>query len=107
MKRPIDWAISCVALVALAVASQSAIAADANNGLRLAERWCASCHLVTRTQTKGADNVPTFASVAQRPDFSVEKLAFFLLDPHPVMPNMSLSRTEAADIAAYIARLRK
>ena len=107
MKRPIDWAISCVALVALTVASQSAIAADANNGLRLAERWCASCHLVTRTQSKGADSAPSFASVAQRAGFSVEKLAFFLLDPHPIMPNMSLSRTEAADIAAYIARLRK
>jgi hypothetical protein len=39
--------------------------------------------------------------------FNVEKLAFFLLDPHPVMPNMSLSRNEAQDIAAYIARIRK
>ena len=28
--------------------------------------------------------------------------AWFLLDPHPIMLNMSLTRTEAVDIAAYI-----
>jgi len=107
MKRSIAWAVSCIALVVSAAANQTALAADANNGLRLAERWCASCHVVSSTQSKGADGVPSFAAVAQRPGFSVEKLAFFLLDPHPVMPNMSLSRNEAQDIAAYIARLRK
>jgi hypothetical protein len=29
-----------------------------------------------------------------------------LLDPHPKMPDMALSRAEAADLAAYIATLR-
>jgi hypothetical protein len=46
------------------------------------------------------------ASVARRPDFSQERLAFFLLDPHPKMPNFPLSRIEAGDIAAYIGTLR-
>ena len=49
--------------------------------------------------------LPSFASVARRPDFDAAKLAFFLLDPHPKMPNMALTRREAEDIAAYIARL--
>jgi hypothetical protein len=40
------------------------------------------------------------------PDFDAAKLAFFLMDPHPKMPNMSLSRTEAADLAAYIGSLK-
>jgi hypothetical protein len=31
----------------------------------------------------------------------------FLLDPHPKMPDMSLTRTEAGDLAAYIASLGK
>ena len=35
------------------------------------------------------------------------RLANFLLDPHPKMPNMSLTRTEAADIAAYIRHVRR
>jgi mono/diheme cytochrome c family protein len=98
---------SIYVLAVLASASQVAQAADADNGLRLAERWCASCHVVSATQSKGADGVASFASIAQRADFSVEKLAFFLLNPHPVMPSMSLTRNEAQDIAAYIARLRK
>jgi hypothetical protein len=29
-----------------------------------------------------------------------------LLDPHPKMPDMGLTRSEAADLAAYIASLR-
>jgi hypothetical protein len=28
------------------------------------------------------------------------------MDPHPKMPNMQLSRTEAGDLAAYIATLK-
>jgi len=51
-------------------------------------------------------DVPSFASVARKPDFSPERLAFFLLDPHPKMPNFPLSRAEAGDIAAYIGSLR-
>jgi hypothetical protein len=47
------------------------------------------------------------AKVKLRGDFSAEKLAFFLLEPHPKMPNMSLSRKEADDLAAYIAEQRR
>ena len=87
-------------------ASQKRTAPDANKGSVLAERWCSSCHIVSGTQGKGGDATPSFASIARRPNFSVEKLAFFLLDPHPIMPRMALSRDEARDIAAYIARQR-
>jgi hypothetical protein len=33
-------------------------------------------------------------------------LALFLLLPHPKMPDMSLSRSEAADLAAYIVSFK-
>jgi hypothetical protein len=39
------------------------------------------------------------------PNFDAAKIALFLLDPHPKMPNMS--RKEAADLAAYIATLKR
>jgi mono/diheme cytochrome c family protein len=84
-----------------------ALAVDPDHGADLARRWCASCHVVTNSQTQASADVPSFASVARRPDFSPEKLALFLLDPHPKMPNFPLSRTEAADIAAYIGSLRQ
>ena len=82
-------------------------AADANHGAELAKRWCASCHVVDGGQKQASADVPPFSAVANRSDFSPEKLAFFLLDPHPKMPNFPLSRNEAGDIAAYIGSLRK
>ena len=57
-------------------------------------------------QARASADVATFASVASRPDFSAAQLIFFLLDPHPKMPNLSLTRVEAADLAAYIATLK-
>lgn len=77
--------------------------ADPQNGGVLAQRWCASCHIVSKDQTRGTDGVPSFSAIANRSDFSGEQLAFFLLNPHPVMPNMTLTRNEARDLAAYIA----
>ncbi|MBR1205177.1 MULTISPECIES: cytochrome c [unclassified Bradyrhizobium] len=82
-------------------------AADANHGAELAKRWCASCHVVDSGQKQASADVPPFPAIANKLDFSAEKLAFFLLDPHPKMPNFPLSRNEAGDIAAYIGSLRK
>ncbi len=84
-----------------------AMAADADRGAELAKRWCASCHVVDSGQKQASADVPPFAAIANKPDFSTEKLAFLLLDPHPKMPNFPLSRNEAGDIAAFIATLRK
>ena len=81
-------------------------AADAAHGGDLARRWCATCHLVEGSQKQANADVPSFAAVAAKSDFSAEKVAYFLLDPHPKMPNMQLTRTEAGDLAAYIASLK-
>ena len=84
----------------------SAFAADAGNGERLARRWCAACHVVAADQRGTTGEAPPFATIARTPDFEPGRLAFFLLDPHPKMPDMGLSRAAAEDIAAYIASLR-
>ena len=94
-------------VVAFGTAGSAAIAADADKGAQLAQRWCATCHVVDNRQRQASADVPPFAAIARKPDFSSEKLAFFLLDPHPKMPNFSLNRVEAANLAAYIASLRK
>jgi mono/diheme cytochrome c family protein len=80
-------------------------AADAANGERLARRWCASCHVVAADQKAASADVPAFATIARTSGFNRDKLTFFLLDPHPKMPDMSLTRNEAGDLAAYIASL--
>ena len=96
-----------VTLLLLTCASEATFAADADHGSALAQRWCAFCHVISSAQRVEIDHSPSFASIAQRGDFSAEKLAFFLLEPHPKMPNMSLSRKEADDLAAYIAEQRQ
>jgi mono/diheme cytochrome c family protein len=94
-------------VAAIGLSGSAVMAADANHGAELAKRWCASCHLIDGGQRQASADVPPFATIARRSDFTPEKVAFFLLDPHPKMPNFPLSRNEAADIAAYIASLRK
>ncbi len=96
-----------LAAAAACLYTSATMAADASHGADLAKRWCASCHLVTSEQKQASADVPSFAAIAHKPDFTPEKLAFFLLDPHPKMPNFPLSRNEATDIAAYIGSLRQ
>jgi mono/diheme cytochrome c family protein len=81
----------------------SAVAADARKGETLAKRWCANCHIVSVDQQRGTTQAPPFSAIAGRPDFSEGRLAYFLLNPHPKMPDMNLSRSEASDLAAYIS----
>jgi mono/diheme cytochrome c family protein len=80
-------------------------AADPATGEQLARQWCSPCHIVASDQTRGSADVPSFANIARMPGFDRNKVAFFLLDPHPKMPSMSLTRREASDLADYIASL--
>lgn len=110
MTRILRAAALSLLLLPLAAAAQEpqrkVPRADPQNGAALAKRWCASCHIVSKDQTRGTDGVPSFASIAGRATFSGEQLAFFLLDPHPAMPAMTLTRNEARDLAAYIGAQR-
>ena len=86
----------------LAVLGGSAFAADLSNGEAVAKRWCAACHVVAPDQKSGNTQVAPFSAIAKMPGFDEYKLALYLLLPHPKMPDMSLSRSEAADLTAYI-----
>lgn len=99
MARDIAVAFSLFCMVA---SGSSALAADTSKGETLAKRWCANCHIVAADQQRGSTQAPPFSSIANKSDFNEAGLAFFLLAPHPVMPDMNLSRSEAADLAAYI-----
>jgi mono/diheme cytochrome c family protein len=96
----------CVAALGMISAVTPIRAADAMNGERLAQRWCAACHVVSSDQRQAYADAPPFEEIAKRPNFSESGLMTFLLDPHAKMPNMNLSRIEAGDIAAYVHRLQ-
>jgi mono/diheme cytochrome c family protein len=92
--------------VATLVIPTAGALADPDDGEKLARRWCAACHVVASDQQRGTTEAPPFAALARMPGFSREKLVFFLLEPHPKMPSMTLSRQEATDLADYIAKLK-
>jgi mono/diheme cytochrome c family protein len=101
------WLIRGVmTFVALYAAPIYALAADAAKGEIIAKRWCAACHLVSPEQTRAVADVPSFAAVA-RMKLPPERLKSFLMDPHPIMPNMNLTRSEIDDIVAYIRSLNQ
>jgi mono/diheme cytochrome c family protein len=105
--RAVFRRIQVLVVAAAGLVGSAALAADANHGAELAKRWCASCHLVEPGQKQASTDADPFDAIAHKTDFSAEKVAFFLLDPHPKMPNFPLNRNEAADLAAYIGTLRK
>ncbi len=97
-----------VAAAALLIYSpRPSYAADPQHGLALAKRWCASCHVVSPDQQRASADAPPFATIARSPSFNAKQLAYFLLDPHPKMPELPLSRAAADDIAGYIATLKE
>jgi mono/diheme cytochrome c family protein len=99
IRRELSTSIFCMLLAAVPAA-----AADKAHGKRIAQRWCASCHVVAEGQKSASADVPTFADIGRRRE-DAKALAYFLADPHPKMPNMHLSRREIDDLVAYIRSL--
>lgn len=96
-----------VALAAALAAPGGAVAADALSGELIARQWCAECHVVADDQPTASVDVPTFRQIAREFRFDAGELSAFLADPHPQMPQMSLTRREIADLVAFIDSLRR
>lgn len=103
---PFRLVTAVVALAAGLTASSLASAFDAESGHRLAARWCAKCHLIGPSDV-ASDAAPAFEDIANDPTRTPERLRTWLADPHPPMPDFSLSREEIDAILAYLDTLRK
>jgi len=77
---------------------------DTAMGRQLAEMWCASCHLVSSEQ-EAATEAPPFEDIARDSRGQFGWLEAFLADPHPPMPQLSLTRAEIRHLTAYIGSL--
>ncbi len=80
-------------------------AGDASEGKRVAERWCAGCHIVDHASRR-SDKAPAFAVIADDPTKSTHYLKTWITNPHPPMPNFNLTRRTVDDLVAYIRSLR-
>ena len=76
-------------------------------GRELSQRLCTNCHVVdARAGGPVRVDVPTFATIAARPDVNGEKIAGAIIIPHPAMPGVQLTVPEIRDIVAYILSLK-
>jgi mono/diheme cytochrome c family protein len=87
-------------------AGPAALAADASNGARVAETRCATCHAVVPGLRRDVADAPPFETIARKFAGNPEMLAFSIRDPHPRM-NITLTRREVEDVAAFINTLAK
>ena len=117
MKLTQSLALSALIFAGLAVAP--AAMADSNQvassmGHELARHTCTMCHLVEAGQTNPPDHVggPTFQSIADRPDVTVQSLRKHLRTTHTnamvplAMPNPGLTEDELVKIISYLTSLR-
>ena len=101
------------ALASLEATFQSAFSAEiatpasAVEGYELAEKSCKGCHLIDDNDDAVAQvGPPSFASIANRPGQTAERIKGALIQPHPPMPDMHLSNEEMLNIIAHLESLR-
>ncbi|HLS69782.1 MAG TPA: c-type cytochrome [Kiloniellales bacterium] len=80
------------------------IAVDADRGLEVAQRWCASCHQVEPLGSYRSA-APSFMEIAQDPRKDHAWLEAFMGEDHLPMPTFRLYPDEQAHVIAYIESL--
>lgn len=106
--RAVGRCMLAAAMVCSALPATAGDQGDATAGLEVGRRWCANCHVVEPGQRSGSDSVPTFASIAARPNLTPESLKAFLRAPHTAskMTDFHLSQTDIDNAVAYLRSLR-
>lgn len=87
-------------LVGLLLFAAPAAAQAPSEGAALAERWCSACH--ADGVRRAADSAPSIPEIAALYAGAPERLNAFLQAAHGPMPNLSLSRAEAAALTAWL-----
>lgn len=80
---------------------------DVTTGKEIAGKLCVGCHVIEMSSGGNTQaDVPSFPSIANRPNQSLEALSGWLMAPHAPMPDPHLARKEIRDLAGYIVSLR-
>jgi mono/diheme cytochrome c family protein len=78
-----------------------------DQGRRVAETWCANCHVVgPGARGPAGDAAPPFAAVARMPSTTEMSLRAFLQTPHSRMPDYRLTQAELDGVVAWILALK-
>ena len=77
---------------------------NTNAGRDLVLRSCTTCHAVNET-TSASDGAPPLSYIARDNKERPAWIRGWLMDPHPPMPGIMLSRQQINDIIAYLDSL--
>jgi len=90
-------------------AQTSTMSGNPRAGRAFALQVCSLCHVVAPGQLTPPrfTTAPSFRSIANLPSTTALSLQVFLVSPHPSMPNLMLTDSEAADVIAYILSLKR
>jgi mono/diheme cytochrome c family protein len=80
---------------------------DPVKGKALAERLCTNCHLVGDPQQGHANaDVPSFHEIGNAEGQTAAAITAHIILPKHPMPQISVTKSELADLSAYILSLR-
>ncbi len=108
MNTRIAFGLACLSLLAAGMALAAPIPGqpDPAHGKVLAESLCTNCHLVGSGQDHINADVPSFHEIANMEGQTAgDIMAHIMLPKHP-MPQIPLTKSEIADLSAYILSLR-
>ena len=106
-------ALSTMALMAVladltgAASAQTSITPGVEAGASLARTLCSGCHLMDgATESNVPAGVPTLRGIANKEGQTGQKVFDVLIQPHPPMPDLSLSVGEIQSLIFYLESLR-
>lgn len=102
--------VSLLAMTAFIATAALGEDGDAYRGARVAQSWCANCHVIAPFgPSRAGDAAPPFPAIANHPGMTRARLSGWLqnLRPHTQMPKLNLSRRDIDDLIAYILSLGK
>jgi mono/diheme cytochrome c family protein len=91
-------------LSALGVSTACLAAGNAEAGKELAARSCSACHALP-SAASAADAARPFANIARAYKDDRRWIRAWLMNPHPPMKGLDLSRQQIDDIVAYLETL--
>ena len=77
---------------------------NAEAGKQLVLNSCTACHAPMDT-TRATDGAPPLSFLARDNKSDPRWVRAWLMDPHPPMPGIMLSRQQVADVMAYLSTL--
>lgn len=93
-----------LASILLAYAPAAYAAANPEAGRQLIMRSCSSCHATDASRT-ATDGAPPLTVIAKDNKERPAWIRGWLMEPHPPMPSISLSRQQIDDVIAYLRTL--